>query len=49
MGYRIIIPDKLRENLLRELLVGHLETATSYVWWPTLFNDVEQSAKSCAG
>ena len=50
---RAVIPEKLREMLLKELHRDHLGTckmkniARSYIWWPGLDSEIEELAKSC--
>ena len=52
-GYRVVIPQKLREKLLRELHKDHpgvtrmKSVARSCMWWPGLDKELEQLAKSC--
>ena len=52
-GYRVIIPNNLRQNLLGELHAGHVgasrmkELARSYLWWPGLDSELEGLVKSC--
>ncbi|XP_031347080.1 uncharacterized protein K02A2.6-like [Photinus pyralis] len=52
-GYRIIIPQQLRPNILKELHLSHLginkckSLARSYVWWPNIDYDIEQMCKRC--
>ena len=52
-GYRVVVPKRLRERLLRELHKEHpgvtkmKSVARSYMWWPGLDRDVENLAKSC--
>ncbi|CAI6367254.1 unnamed protein product [Macrosiphum euphorbiae] len=52
-GYRIIIPDKFRAALLRELHSVHSgmssmkAIARSYFWWPKLDSDIEDIARRC--
>ena len=54
-GYRVLVPESLRETLLNELHEGHLGivkmkmVARSYIWWPNMDNDIETLAKSCSG
>ncbi|XP_043266601.1 uncharacterized protein K02A2.6-like [Venturia canescens] len=52
-GYRVIIPEDLRKNLLKELHDSHLgvvkmkSVARSYIWWPGIDNEIENVVKSC--
>ena len=52
-GYRVIIPQKLRKNILNSLHESHLgivktkALARSYVWWPNLDKDIENLVNSC--
>ena len=52
-GSRVVIPTKLREAMLKELHAGHTgasrmkELARSYLWWPSLDEDLEEVSKSC--
>lgn len=52
-GSRVIIPDKLRKGVLKELHVGHqgmvkMKTlARKYVWWPKMDADVEHVSRTC--
>ena len=54
-GSRVIIPTKLRSQVLHQLHDGHLgivkmkTMARNYFWWPGLDKDIEQLAKSCTG
>ncbi|XP_021339765.1 uncharacterized protein K02A2.6-like, partial [Mizuhopecten yessoensis] len=54
-GMRVIIPPKLRRDLLSELHQGHIgvvkmkAVALSYMWWPGLDQDIELMCKTCAG
>ena len=53
-GMRMIIPVKLREQLLSELHSSHFgiskmkSIARSYMWWPGLDDNIEKLVKSCA-
>ena len=53
-GMRVVVPSKLRNQLLSELHRGHpgivrMKALTrSYVWWPDLDHQIEESAKSCS-
>ena len=52
-GYRVLIPGKLRPKLLQELHRDHpgvvrmKAIARSYMWWPGLDREIEQTAKGC--
>ncbi|XP_037303504.1 uncharacterized protein K02A2.6 [Manduca sexta] len=52
-GYRLVVPAKLRDILLKELHVGHLgivkmkAVARSYVWWPNIDADIERVCREC--
>ena len=52
-GTRVIVPEKLRQQILSELHRGHpgvvrmKALARSHVWWPNLDRDVEECAKLC--
>ncbi|XP_046737564.1 uncharacterized protein K02A2.6-like [Diprion similis] len=52
-GCRVIIPESLRDRLLADLHASHLgivkikALARSYVWWPNIDQDIENTVKSC--
>lgn len=52
-GYRTVIPQKLRKQILCELHLSHLgivktkTLARSYVYWPNIDVDIEQLIKYC--
>ncbi|XP_060810140.1 uncharacterized protein K02A2.6-like isoform X1 [Amyelois transitella] len=52
-GYRVVIPEKLRSHLLKELHSTHEGivkmkcNARSYFWWPGLDMQIENLIKSC--
>ena len=52
-GFRVIIPEKLRAAILRELHDTHLGAtkmkafARNYFWWPRLDSDIEATANAC--
>ena len=49
-GKHVVIPKLLRDQLLKELHVGHVgicrikALASSYIWWPHLNQDIEVMA-----
>ena len=53
LGYRVVIPSKLRKQILNELHSTHLgivkmkAVARSYVWWPKIDVQIENVVKSC--
>ena len=54
-GIRVIIPQRLRAEILEELHEGHLgickmkSLARSYVWWPGIDEELQTLTKRCAG
>lgn len=52
-GARVVIPNKGRERMLKELHVGHpgvsrmKALARSYIWYPGLDKDIEKLVSSC--
>ena len=54
-GGRIVIPASLREEVKKELHVGHAgcvrmkQLARRYVWWPGLDKELEELARACPG
>ncbi|XP_026331334.1 uncharacterized protein K02A2.6-like [Hyposmocoma kahamanoa] len=52
-GYRLVIPQSLREKVLRQLHMSHMgivktkSIARSYVWWPNIDADLEAVCKQC--
>lgn len=52
-GTRVIIPEKLRKIVLKELHVGHQgmvkmkALARKYVWWPKMDAELEQVCRTC--
>lgn len=51
--HRVVIPTSLRPAILKDLHVAHIgmvkikSLARSYVYWPGIDMDIEQTAKSC--
>ena len=52
-GFRVIIPNSLQDQVLRELHDTHpgmtrmKSIARSYVWWPNIDSDIENTVQSC--
>ena len=52
-GLRVIIPTRYQEDLLEELHTGHpgivrmKELAHSYLWWPNVDLQIEQTVRNC--
>lgn len=52
-GYRIVIPESVREGVLWELHASHFGMlkmkmfARSYVWWPNIDSDIENVSAAC--
>lgn len=52
-GHRVVIPDLLKAELLKELHSSHMgivrmkSIARSYIWWPGLDKDIESVGKKC--
>ena len=52
-GTRVIIPTKLRAQVLEELHQAHpgtvkMKGARSDVWWPQLDSEIEQKVRDCS-
>ena len=54
-GIRVIVPPKLRPQVLVELHQGHLGVvkmkalASSYIWWPGIDKEIEETVRTCSG
>ena len=52
-GLRVVIPTRYQEDMLQELRSSHpgivrmKEMARSYLWWPKIDQEVEQTVKNC--
>lgn len=52
-GNRVIVPTRLRSAVLNELHSTHMgivkvkSLARSYVWWPQIDSEIEETVKSC--
>lgn len=52
-GYRIVVPNSLRNSVLKEIHEGHpgivkmKQIARNYVWWENIDRDIEQLAREC--
>lgn len=52
-GLRVVIPTRYQEDMLQELQSSHpgivrmKEMARSYLWWPNIDQEVEQTVKNC--
>lgn len=52
-GYRVIIPQKYRKELIEEIHATHMGStkmkslARQYFWWPNLDKDLENCSKNC--
>lgn len=53
-GNKVVIPERFREDVLRELHASHpgivrmKGLARAHVWWPGVNADIEKAVKSCA-
>ena len=51
---RVIIPARYQKDMLEELHAGHTgivrmkELARSYLWWPNIDQEIEQTVRNCA-
>ena len=54
-GIRVVVPPKLRPQVLEELQQGHMGVvkmkalARSYIWWPGIDKKIELTVNSCSG
>lgn len=52
-GHRVVVPPAGRQRIMEELHEGHPDTswmknlARSFVWWPRLDADIEDTVKKC--
>ena len=52
-GSRVVIPEKLRDQVLQELHEGHIGMvrmkmlSRAFVWWPELDKDIEEACAGC--
>lgn len=52
-GYRIVIPNAVKNKVLSELHASHFEVikmkmlARSYIWWPKIDSDIEKVSAAC--
>ena len=52
-GRRVVIPARYQEDMLQELHSSHpriirmKEMARSYLWWPNIDQEIEQTVKNC--
>ena len=54
-GIRVIVPSKRRPQVHEELHQGHIGVvkmkalARSYIWWPGIDKEIEETPKTCSG
>ena len=52
-GLRVVVPHKYQHDILEELHIAHpgmvrmKEISRSYVWWPNIDRDIEQTVRVC--
>ena len=52
-GIRVIVPTKLKKQVLQEIHQGHLgmnkmkQIARDHMWWPKLDSDIQTLSKTC--